>query len=67
MRLFVRIVVKNKRIQKKKERRMSVFDGQRLFFHTFFLDKKGEIEGLNYKCIVLLLRFLTVEIHKKMS
>ena len=46
---------------------MSVFDGQRLFFHTFFLDKKGEIEGLNYKCIVLLLSFLTVELHKKKS
>lgn len=46
---------------------MSVFDGRRLFFLFFFPGKEGVIEGLNYKCIVLLLRFLTVELHKKKS
>ncbi len=52
---------------KKQERRMLVFDGLRLCFFLFQRGRKGLRRGLNYKCIMLLLRFLTVELHKKKS
>lgn len=44
---------------------MLVFDGLRLCFFLFQRGRKGLRRGLNYKCIMLLLRFLTVELHKK--
>ena len=46
---------------------MLVFDGLRLCFFLFQRGRKGLRRGLNYKCIMLLLRFLTVESHKKKS
>lgn len=46
---------------------MSVFDGLRLYFLPFLEEEKGKIRVLNYRRIVLLLRFLTVELHKKIS
>ncbi len=46
---------------------MSVYYGRRPPFLFFFGGKADEIRGLNYRRIMLLLRFLAVEIHKKIS
>ncbi len=44
---------------------MSVFGGLRLCFFLFKEIKQSEIKDSNYKHIMLLLRFLTVELYKK--
>lgn len=44
---------------------MSVFNGLRPHFLLFFVENESKIKVLNYKRFVLLLRFPTVEIHKK--
>ncbi len=46
---------------------MSVFGGLRLCFFLFKEIKQSEIKDSNYNHIMLLLRFLTVELYKKKS